>query len=375
VSGPKKGDPVAIELHGVRVRIESELPAFADYVRAALEPWTVDDQGRFDIRSRLEWRDGLPPQKAGGEGGFDKMVWTRRPDRDLLVGSSGAQWLRIDDFPDLQMQLAMRGETLEIGGRYFFHLAQGSGAESLQRLRHRSHLDDMRAKRFSTLLYYHFYHPLLWWLSRGAGWQVIHGGAVATPKGAIVLAGMPGCGKSTLSVALLADLRHRMLSDNLVLHDGVNAIACPELLLLDETSRRLAGAGAERLIPTGETRVYARDAYGLADIELAPQPIAAVLHVERASEFVLRPVDPYESAARLRAANLMAKEVRRIEIMNEVLDVVSGARRYDAATSLDRLPQNVPAFELQVPPVSDMVSFARDKVLAGLYAHLGAFAP
>jgi hypothetical protein len=375
VSAVKPGDPVAIELHGVRVRLESELPAFADYVRAALEPWTTADEGRFDIRSRLEWRDGLPPSKSKGEGGFDKIVWTRRPDRDLLVGNDGAQWLRIDDFPDLQMQIAMRSEALEIGGRYFFHLAQGSGAESLQRLRHRGHLDDMRAKRFSTLLYYHVYHPLLWWLSRGAGWQVIHGGAITTPKGAIVLAGMPGCGKSTLSVALLADPRHRMLSDNLVMHDGVNAIAVPELLLLDDTSLRLAGAGADRLIPTGEKRVFARDAYGIADIELAPQPIAALLHVERASEFVLKPLDAWESAARLRAANTMAKEVRRIEIMNEVLDVVSGARRYDAATAPDRLAQTVPSFELQVPPVSDMVVFAREKVLAGLYSHLGAFAP
>ncbi len=376
MSAGKPGDPVAIQLHGVRVRIESELPAFADYARAALEPWTVADEGRFDIRSRVEWRDGRPPSKsAKGEGGFDKIVWTRRPDRDLLVGIDGAQWLRIDDFPDLQMQLAMKGEALEIGGRYFFHLAAGSGAESLQRLRHRGHLDELRAKRFSTLLYYHFYHPLLWWLSRGAGWQVLHGGAIATPKGAVVLAGMPGCGKSTLTVALLADPRHRMLSDNLVLHDGMNAIACPELLLLDETSRRLAGAGAERLIPTGETRVYARDAYGIADIELSPQPIAALLHVERASEFVLKPLDPYESAARLRAANTMAKEVRRIAIMNEVLDVVSGARRYDEASAPDRLAQSVPSFALQVPPVSDMVVFARDKVLAGLYSHLGALAP
>ena len=369
----------AFELHGIRVRLESELPAFIDYARAALEPWQVEDSGRFDIRSRLQWRDGLPPGKGGKDakdtGGFDAMVWTRRPDRDLYVGEAGAQWLRIDDFPDLQMELAMKGESVELTGRYFFHLAAGSGAESLQRLRHRSQLEEMRGRRFSTLLYYLFYHPLLWWLSRGAGWQVLHGAAVATPIGAIVLAGMPGCGKSTLSVAMLADPRHRMISDNLVLHDGVNAMACPELLLLDENSRRLAGTGAARLVATGEKRVFARDAYRIADVELSPQPIAALLHVERASEFALRPLDASESAARLRAANTMAKEVRRIAIMNEVLDVVSGARRYDEATAAARLAEAVPSFELRVPPVSDLVAFARDRVLADLYAGLGAGAP
>jgi len=373
----------AFELHGVRVRIESELPTFLDYARVALEPWQVDDNGRFDIRSRLQWRDGLPPGKGNRNdkdaGGFDTMVWTRRPDRDLSIGLKGAQWLRIDDFPDLQMELAMKDDSVELTGRYFFHLAAGGGAESLQRLRHRSQLEQLRGRRFSTLLYYLFYHPLLWWLSRGAGWQVLHGGAVATPIGAVVLAGMPGCGKSTLSVAMLADDRHRMISDNLVLHattdDGVNVMACPELLLLDENSRRLAGAGAAKLVATGEQRVYARDAYRIADVELSPQPVAALLHVERASEFALTPLDPSESAARLRAANTMAKEVRRIAIMNEVLDVVSGARRYDEATAVDRLAQAVPSFELRVPPVSDLVAFARDRVLAELYAGLGADAP
>ena len=357
---------VCFEMHGVRVRIESELPAFADYAGAVLEPFVVADEGRFDIRSVLQWRDGAPPRKSG-EGGFEPLVWTRRPDRDLYVGERGCQWLRIDDFPDLQMELAMRDDSVEVTGRYFFHLATGSTAESLQRLRHRSQLDEMRGRRFSTLLYYLFYHPLLWWLSRGAGWHVLHGGAVATRFGAIVLAGMPGCGKSSLSVAMLANPELRVLSDNLILHDGQNVMACPELLLLDENSRRLAGAGAHRLTPTGETRVFSREAYRVSEMELDPQPVAVLLHVERASEYSLQPIDPAESAARLRAANTMAKEVRRIGIMNEVLDVVSGARRYDEAGAAERLAASAPSFELRMPPVSDLAAFARDKVLAELF--------
>lgn len=364
---------VALEMHGVRLRIESELPAFADYVRAALEPYVVAEEGRFDIRSRLQWRDGVPPKKPGtGGGGFDAMVWSRRPDRDLYVGDSRAQWLRVDDFPDFQMELAMTEETVSVTGRYFFHLGSGGTAESLQRLRHRSRLDELRGRRFSTILYYLFYHPLLWWLSRGAGWHVLHGGAVSTRVGAVVLAGMPGCGKSTLSVAMLADPANRMLSDNLVLHDGEQVLACPELLLLDATSRRLAGTGAARLTPTGETRVFSREAHRVSEVEMLPQPIAALLHVERASEFSLRPLEPRESAARLRAANTMAKEVRRIGIMNEVLDVISGARRFDEPTAPERLAESAPSFELRIPPVSDLAVFARDKVLAELFAGLVA---
>ena len=363
-----------VELHGVRIRVESELPAFVDYVRAALEPWLVPDEGRFDIRSRLQWRDGPPPRGGNGEGagagGFEPRLWTRRPDRDLYVGEAGAQWVRIDDFPDLQMELAMREDTVMLTGRYFFHLSHGGRVESLQRLRHRAQMDDLRGRRFSTILYYLFYHPLVWWLSRGAGWNVLHGGAVATRIGAVVLAGMPGCGKSTLSVAMLAEPDQRMLSDNLVLHDGTSVLACPELLLLDERSRRIAGAGASRLVATGERRVFARDAYRVAEVELAPQRAGVILHVERASEFQLKPLAPRESAARLRAANTMAKEVRRIAIMNEVLDMVSGARRYDEAGAADRFAETVPSFALHVPPSTDLAAFVRDKVLAELFEGL-----
>jgi hypothetical protein len=360
---------IALELHGVRVRISSELPAFLDYVRVALEPYEVADEGRFDILSTLEWRDGRPGRTP--EAAFGTTAWERRPDRDLYVSGPSAQWLRIDDFTDLEMELSIRDETVQLRGRYHFHLGAGPRGEWMQRLRHRRRLDALRGRRFSTLLYYLFYHPLLWWLSRAAGWHVLHGGAVATPLGAIVLAGMPGCGKSTLAVAMLADPAFRMLSDNLVLHDGERALACPELVLLDAKSRDIAGAGAGRLVATGERRVFARDAHRVADVELSPQPVAVILHVERGTDFVFRPIDAPESAARLRAANIMAKEVRRIAIMNEVLDVVGGARRLDEIEAAERLAHSAPSFELRVPPVADLAAFVRERVLDELEGGLG----
>lgn len=355
---------VAFELHGVRVRLESELPAFIDYARAVLEPYEVDDEGRFDIRSTLEWHDGMPARRL--EDAFGPMAWQRRPDRDLYVSEGVAQWLRIDDFTDLQMQLAVRDDAVELRGRYHFHLATGARADWFGRLRHRRRLGALRSHRFSTLLYYLFYHPLLWWLSRAAGWHVLHGGAVATPMGAVVLAGMPGCGKSTLAVAMLADPDIRMLSDNLVLHDGERALACPELLLLDEKSLELVGPAADRLVATGEKRVFSRGAHRVDQVELDPQDIAVLLHVERGTDFAFRPLDPDESAARLRADNLMAKEVRRVAIMNEVLDVVAGSRRADEVGAAERLANAVPSFELRVPPVADLATFARERILGEL---------
>jgi len=357
---------ITFEMHGVRLRLESELPEFLDYARVALEPYVTADAAEPDIVSRLEWADGVAPKELTAA--FAGGTWNHRPDRDLYIDGSRGFWLRIDDFPDLQLAIEENRGRISLRGRYWFHLARDSRGDALRRFRYRKQLPALRGRRFSTLLYYLFYHPLLWRLSRGEGWHVLHGGGVATPRGAIVLAGMPGCGKSTLAVALLAEPSCRMLSDNLVLHDGTRALACPELLLLDENSRRLAGVGASRLTATGERRVFARDAHRIAHVELEPQPIAAIFHVERGTESRVVPLDATESAARLRAANMMAKEVRRIAIMNEVLDAVACTRRTDEAGVLLQLAAEVPSYELRVAHQDDLTSFAAREILGRLQA-------
>lgn len=352
------------ELHGVRLRLESELGEFAVYARAALAPFVVADEAPVDVISRLVWVDGEATSDL--ERAFGVRDWRRRPDRDLYLVDGAAYWLRIDDFRDLQIAVQAAPDSVVVTGRYHFHLGPSGVGESLRRLRYAARLPALRGRRFSTLLYYLFYHPVLWTLGSRDGWSVLHGGAVAGPGGALVLAGMPGCGKSTLAVALLADSRRTMLSDNLILHDGGRALACPELLLLDERSRERAGAGAARLRATGERRVFARDAYHVDRTELDPQPIAALLHVERGMELALERLTVDESAARLRAANTMAKEVRRIAIMDEVLDLVAGTRRPADRDAAGRLAASVDGFALTIPAAADLAVLARDEILPRL---------
>lgn len=350
-----------VRLHGVTLRLESQIAAFSDYVNVALEPYRVEDGVELDIVSRLEWIEGQPARSVAEA--FAGATWQHRPDRDLYIGEGCGYWLRIDDFTDLHLGIRFGDERLELTGRYYFSLARAPRWDRFQRWRYRNRLQTLRGRRFSTLLYYLFYHPVLWHLSRLEGMHVLHGGAVATPGGAVVLAGMPGCGKSTLSVAMLGDDACRMLSDNLVLHDGARVWACPELLLLDENSRRLAGTGAQRLVPTGERRVFARDAYRIGDVELQAQPVAALFHVERAVASAVREVDAAESCARLHAANVMAKEVRRIAIMNEVLDTVAGTRGPDETEALRRLAGAARSYEVRVADGADFVQLARREVL------------
>ncbi len=338
-------DHVTLALHGVTVRVESSVESFVAYVRTAMEPYLVDTAESADVTSCLQWTEGAPPRTL--EETFPGADWERRPDRDLYVADGTACWLRIDDFTDFKLRFQWDGTRLSLEGRYFFRLGSEARLEPLRRRLYRgAKLEARRAHRFSTLLYYLVYHPVLWKLSRERGWHVLHGGAVADSAGAVVLTGMPGCGKSTLSVAMLADPAKRMLSDNIVLHDGERVLACPELLLLDERSRRLAGAGAGRMRGTGERRVFGRDAFRPEETLLEPVRPRVLLQVGRARTTSIEPLESEVAAAHVLGDNTMAKEVRRIAIMGEALDALVGTVAPDDRAALVRLLANTPAYAL-----------------------------
>jgi hypothetical protein len=337
---------VVLELHGVRLRLTSTLPQFADYVAATMQPYVVTTDGPVDVESRLDWIDAPPARSL--EAAFSGASWQRRPDRDLYLDGERLYWLRIDDFTDLHLSAAWTDGSLSVGGRYYFQIGRSPKMEWIRRLRHRGNLETLRARRFSTLLYYLVYHPILWRLGRFDGWSVVHGGAVDTPDGALVFLGMPGCGKSTLSVGLLADPQRTMLSDNIVLFNRDHVLACPEVLLLDSTSLERAAAGAARLVRTGERRVYDREAYRPDTVKMEPCRPRAFFCVERAQTTKLEKIAVDECARFARAGNRLAKEVRRIAINSEVYDLLAATSAPDAGADLEQLLKTAPCYRLAV---------------------------
>ncbi len=367
MTAPADTQPVVIELHGVRLRLTSSLPLFCDYVRHTMQPYVVDTQQPADLESHLDWIDAPPARSL--EDAFPGAGWRSRPDRDLYIDGEKLCWLRIDDFTDLHLAAAHTGGRLCVTGRYYFQIGRAPSTEWLRRLRYRGDLARLQARRFSTLLYYLVYHPILWRLSRDSGWSVAHGGAVATPDGALVLFGMPGCGKSTLSVGLLADARRTMLSDNIVLHSRERVLACPEVLLLDDRSLERAAGGAAHLVPTGERRVYERDAYRPDRVAMEPTPPAAFFCVERAQRTQLTEITVDECARFAIAGNQLAKEVRRIAINNEVYDLIAGTQAPDAGADLRALVAKAPCYRLSVGQDDSLARVISDLIEPALAEH------
>ena len=154
---------VPIGLHGVRLRLSSSLPLFTDYVSQTMQPYLVGDDGSAQIESRLELIDSPPARDL--ESAFAGAQWQSRPDRDLYLDGDRLYWLRIDDFTDLHLTARFGDGRMAVGGRYYFQIGRDPKTEWLRRLRHRGNLEVLQARRFSTLLYYLVYHPILWRLA------------------------------------------------------------------------------------------------------------------------------------------------------------------------------------------------------------------
>lgn len=337
--------PLGLTLHGVPLRISSELGAFTSYVEETMRPFLGPPSSRVRVESRLEWVEGAPGRDLKAAFGVD--AWDRRPDRDLYIAGSTAYWLRIDDFEDLQLAVTWDEQCLFVRGRYHFRMGRGRG-EALRKLLYRGRLDALRGRRFSTLLYYLIYHPILWVLSREKGWHLLHGGAAASANGAALFGGMPGCGKSTLAVAMTADAQWTLLSDNLVLHDAERVLACPELLLLDARSLERVGKAASRLRSTGERRVYERNAYRPETMLLEPTRPSAIFNVERGCATSMEEISPRACAARLAVDTWMAKEVRRCMLMGHVLDLASGRGAPEPRVDLEKLTAASRCYSLRI---------------------------
>ncbi len=345
-----------LRLHGITLQLTADYTPFLEYVNMAMRPFVTSAVDAPQVRSHLEWING-PPSASPSEA-FGVERWDRRPDRDLYLVGSNAYWLRIDDFRDFQLAASWTG-TLRLTGRYYFHLGGSGTAEALRRLRWAAKLDRLRAGRFSTILYYMVYHPIVWWLSRHRALHVLHGAGVCKDGRAALFGGMPGCGKSTLAVSLLSDPACMMLSDNMVLYDTDQVRACPELLLLDRASLAMVGTAAKRLQPAGDTRVFAREAFRPDVISMEGVTPGAFFAVERGAETRKRPLEATEGARRLLAGNTMAKEVRRLAIMSEVLDLVAELPVPDAKEDLLRLLSKAPTYALTIKEGVDLGELAR----------------
>lgn len=363
--------PLGFAIGDVAGTVRTEHAAFVRYASQHLGPIVRApgaDPGA--IRSRLRWHERPP---VGRETLVPDLATFERPDRDLYVAGDRLAWFRIDDFRDLHLQVRWDGSALCVEGDYHFFLNRGAWRDRVRRLWEARGLAARRRTRYATLLYYLVYYPAMWWHETQRGAHPIHAAGVLGERGALVLAGPSGVGKSTLTVALTA-AGGVPLAETFLLHRGATMIAMPEPVLLDDWSRAWLGAA-----PRGLTQVPGRFVFGRSGFHLdepaGRAEAAAIVVPRRATPTGVAPLTAKEAQRRISGGHALIKDMRRYWAFAAALEKLapeSTTAGLMAAreAALGGLTEAVPCWELRLGP--ELTCAAATELLAEVAQRSGA---
>ena len=336
-----------VELCGVHCDVRTDHDEFRQYL-ADHFPDAAPSDAAADITVDVRWSDGRPAARTPAAL-FPGWPVETRIDRHVWMGPRHLLWLRVDDAPEIALACERDGRRRRFEVRYHFALGAPGWRGSVKRALASRQVARLRHARFSTLAYYSVYYPVWWHLEAARAAHPLHAAGVVVGGRALVLAGLPGAGKSSLVLGLLAGGGAELMSDNVVLHDGEQVFGCFEPLLLDAAARAAAGSAAG-LAPLGRRHVWGRDAFHVPHRVggVAPGRIA---FLARGAQTRIEPLDPAACARALLAIDVAAKEVRRYHVFAAIMgmgepDGLLGVA--ERAARLERLCASVPCDRLVV---------------------------
>src|SRR5262245_64687935 len=203
---------LGVLLHGVRLSLHSEHAPLVDYARehlggaGGLAAECVADP-EFEVRCR--WSEGDAGESANpfpADGPLERIGKRMLGNADELV------WLDTQRMPGLQLRLRREPARWSIEVSYCFH----------PRPKHAHEVQDYEYKKYFSLMSQLVYYPIFWQLERTRGCALLHAAALLGPGGAVLIGGLGGVGKTTLSVALSRCPGFALGAENLTLTDGVH---------------------------------------------------------------------------------------------------------------------------------------------------------
>lgn len=227
---------LGVRMHGVTLAFETDHEPLLDYARRHLHGLIVDDTSVPHLRVRCFWSQGEWDETANPFATHEPLnVIGKR----MLGNAHELIWLNTLRMKGLQLRFRRAHEQWHFEVAYRFH-PKKEKLESLPEYEH---------KKYFSLLSYLVYHPLFWYLENFRGWSVLHASALAHEKGAIMIGGLGGVGKTTTCVALLQRPGFALMAENLVFTDGEFVYPCYEPIRLDENSLKILGADLKGLTP------------------------------------------------------------------------------------------------------------------------------
>jgi hypothetical protein len=347
-------------MQGVRIQIDTDYEDLVDYVRMHLPDHLVP-AGAPHVQVNVRWIEGEGDPEDGLLD-FEGQKDLDRVGKRLLAGPDTLVWTNLLRIKNLALRFRMQDETLTMDAIYFYAPRKAKlEAEP-----------NYRYKKFFGLMSWFVFYPMAWYLERFRGIYLMHASGIDLAGQGIVIAGVGGVGKTTTGVSLLAQPGARLVSENLIFHDGSRIYSCYEPIRLDDQSVELLGERrsilAECAIPDGANH---KNVYHVARSAVVDASEASALFVPRFTHHsYIRPLELDRCQEMLVAFNELTREVNDYYWFAATLNVLWAApgsleRR---AMTLRSLLQRVNRFEIGIDRtlgVEPVVRGILERTLAG----------
>jgi hypothetical protein len=209
--------------------------------------------------------------------------------------------------------------------------------------------------------------PILAWFLAGRGRSVVHAGAVVTAAGAVLLAGRSGTGKSTASLACLADGLDLLGDDMCVIEQAgapiVHSLFCSAKIEVADIGRfpTLLAALAPDVHADTEKAVFLFDRYGAERIRRSA-PIAAIAFPVRGSDAAPQRISVKEAFLAMAPNTVFQMPGIGRDAAAGVKALVSAvpAYRVGVGHSIAEIAPRIRAFADLLPPTRDAGAADRD---------------
>ena len=347
-------DAVDVAMHGVRLRLQSNHRPLLEYARNHLSTLAGRLEPPFHLQVRAYW--------LRGQWNPDSHPFPANGNLSILGKRMAGQkneliWRNTLKMKGLQLRFSRnRNNTYTFDVVYYFNPKK----EKLDRL------PEYEYKKYFSLMSYMVYYPLMWYLERERGMVPLHASALQHDRGAILIGGLGGVGKTTTCVALMQIAGLRLIAENIVFTDGEAIYPCYEPIRLDEDSLGMLRNSRQKLAPMAFPEGLKEKWLFHYDTAELPQqvPPAAVFLPVFASGHGATAVAPEIAAEKMINMNRLTRELDDYEWYAAALNMIwpqpgLAARR---AQTVARCFSRVPCYELIIDRRAGLQAVVEDIV-------------
>jgi hypothetical protein len=322
---------LGLTLHGVRLNLHANHAPLIDYAREHLgagSALAAAPHAEPELEVRGLWSEG---ERDDTSNPFPVEAPLEQIGKRMLGNADELVWLNPQRMLGLQLRVRRAGRGWRFDVAYRFHPGE----------KHRHELAEYAFKKYFSLMSYLVHYPVFWHLERTRGCTPVHAAALGTGMGAVLVGGLGGVGKTTLSMALSQQPGFTLGAENLTLTDGSVVLPIHEPIRMDPHSLELLGElpGLTPMrFPSG---LKAKHLFHVRPAPEGPPWAPRALFLPHFSARRVTRLTPGEAAERFMAMNRLTLEVDDYTWFASALDMHwpspgLTARRTSAVESLTR---------------------------------------